>query len=48
MTVYDVASRCLIDNPTQQADRSSRMDLQVNDDGSLDLYVGPKPPEGKG
>lgn len=47
MTVYDVGARCLIDNPTQQADRSSRMDLQVNDDGSVDLYVGPKSPEGK-
>jgi hypothetical protein len=47
MTVYDVASRALIDNPTQQADRSSRMDLQVNADGSVDLYVGPKPPPGK-
>jgi hypothetical protein len=23
------------------------MDLQVNDDGSVDVYVGPKPPEGK-
>ena len=30
--------------PGQQADRSSRMDLQVNGDGSVDLYVGPKPP----
>ncbi len=47
MTVYDVSSRCLIDNPTQQADRSSRMELQKNDDGSIDLYVGPKAPKGK-
>lgn len=47
MTVYDVGARCLIDNPSQQADRSSRMDLMVNDDGSIDLYVGPKAPAGK-
>lgn len=46
MTVYDVGARCLIDNPSQQADRSSRMDLKVNDDGSTDLYVGPKAPAG--
>ncbi|MGB5136415.1 MAG: DUF1254 domain-containing protein [Prochlorococcaceae cyanobacterium] len=46
MTVYDVGARCLIDNPSQQADRSSRMDLTVNDDGSIDLYVGPKAPAG--
>lgn len=46
MTVYDVGARCLIDNPSQQADRSSRMDLKVNDDGSTDLYVSPKAPAG--
>ncbi|WP_145433121.1 DUF1254 domain-containing protein [Lacipirellula limnantheis] len=47
MTVYDVGARCLIDNPSQQADRSSRMDLKTNDDGSVDLYVGPKAPTGQ-
>ena len=47
ITVYDVDSRCLIDNPKQEPDRSSRMDLEVNDDGSTDLYIGPTPPEGK-
>ncbi|MBM3103711.1 DUF1254 domain-containing protein [Pseudomonas sp. V1] len=46
MTVYDVNSRTLIDNEKQQADRSSRMDLKKNDDGSIDLYVGPKAPDG--
>ncbi len=46
MTVYDVGARCLIDNPSQQADRSSRMDLKVNDDGCTDLFVGPKAPAG--
>lgn len=47
MTIYDVGSRGLIDNPSQQADRSSRMDLQKNEDGSVDLFVGPAAPEGK-
>ncbi|MFQ6538056.1 DUF1254 domain-containing protein [Aphanothece stagnina] len=47
MTVYDVGSRCLIENPTQQADRSSRMDLKINEDGCVDLFVGPEPPAGK-
>jgi len=46
MTVYDLDTRCLIDNPSQQADRSSRMDLVTNDDGSVGLHVGPKAPEG--
>ena len=46
-TVYDVATRCLIDNEQRLADRSSRMDLLKNEDGSIDIYYGPKAPEGK-
>lgn len=46
MTVYDVATRCIIVNETKQADRSSRTDLFVNKDGSVDLYIGPDKPEG--
>ena len=46
LTIYDVATRCLIDNPQQLADRSSRHDLVKNDDGSIDLYVGPEAPVG--
>ncbi len=46
-TVYDVATRCLIDNEQRIADRSSRMDLLVNEDGSIDIYYGPEAPEGK-
>lgn len=46
-TVYDISTRCLIDNEQQIADRSSRMDLLVNDDGSIDIYYGPKAPPGK-
>ena len=46
LTVYDVDTRALIDNSTQQADRSSRMDLKMNADGSIDLVIGPKSPKG--
>jgi len=38
MTVYDVATRCIIN-------RSSRIDLLVNEDCSVDLYIGPDLPE---
>jgi hypothetical protein len=47
MTLYDVDTRCIIKNEQQIADRSSRMDLLVNDDGSVDLYFGPDAPAGK-
>ena len=47
ITLYDVDTRCLINNEQQIADRSSRMDLLTNEDGSVDLYFGPKAPEGK-
>jgi hypothetical protein len=47
LTVYDVSSRCPIDNKTKQADRSSRMELLKNSDGSIDLYFGPEAPNGK-
>jgi len=47
-TVYDVTTRCLIDNEQQRGDRGSRdPDLVTNDDGSVDLYFGPSAPEGK-
>jgi hypothetical protein len=47
LTVYDVDTRMLIQNKEQKADRSSRQpDLVKNADGSVDLYVGPKAPEG--
>ncbi len=47
VTLYDVTSRCIINNELQIADRSSRMDLLKNDDGSVDLYFGPAAPKGK-
>ena len=47
LTIYDTYDRVQIDNPTQTADISSRKEsLKRNDDGSVDLYVGPKPPAG--
>jgi hypothetical protein len=47
VTIYDAATRCLIDNPQRNADLSSRKDLIKNSDGSVDLYFGPKAPAGK-
>lgn len=47
LTVYDVASRAITVNETKQADRSSRMNLDMNEDGSVDLYIGPTKPEGE-
>jgi hypothetical protein len=47
-TVYDVGTRCLIDNEQQRGDRGSRdRELVTNDDGSVDLHFGPTSPEGK-
>ena len=44
-TVYDVATRCLIDNEQQRGDRGSRdAALVTNTDGSVDLFFGPLPP----
>ena len=44
--VYDVSSRTPILNKTRLAGRSSRMDLQVNADGTVDVYTGPNKPAG--
>ncbi|OJX73294.1 DUF1254 domain-containing protein [Leifsonia sp. 71-9] len=44
-TVYDAATRCLIDTDQQRGDRGSRdAELQVNADGSVDLLFGPTAP----
>lgn len=48
ITVYDQATRGLINNGTARADRSSRHDLIKNEDGSVDIYFGPdKAPSGQ-
>jgi hypothetical protein len=46
VTLYDVDTRALILNEQKIADRSSRMDLRKNTDGSVDIYCGPKAPAG--
>ena len=46
VTLYDIETRCLIQNQEQIADRSSREDLVKNADGSVDLYLGPTAPTG--
>jgi len=47
VTLYDVDTRCLIQNKEEIADRSSRQPgLAKNADGSVDLYFGPTAPKG--
>jgi hypothetical protein len=46
VTLYDVDTRSLLVNEQKIADRSSRMDLKKNADGSVDIYCGPKSPPG--
>lgn len=48
ITVYDIANRLIIQNDARRSDLSSRSEaLVTNSDGSVDLYFGPKAPEGK-
>lgn len=46
ITVYDSITRCLIQNAQQNADISSRKNIQLNEDGSVDIYFGPNAPAG--
>ncbi len=46
LTVYEVSTRTLVQNEYEIADRSSRMDLAYNEDGSVNIYIGPTPPDG--
>ena len=46
VTLYDVDTRSFIVTKEQIADRSSRMDLIKNADGSVDIYMGPNAPKG--
>lgn len=46
ITAYEVSTRTLVRNKYKIADRSSRMDLDINADGSVDIFIGPKKPEG--
>jgi hypothetical protein len=47
MTLYDVSTRAIINNTSKKAGVNSRMELETNKDGSVDLYFGPKAPKGK-
>ena len=48
VTVYDIKNRLIIRNESKRSGRSSRTEgLLKNADGSVDLYLGPKAPEGK-
>ena len=44
--VYDVKIRSLIKNGTAKSSTGSHLDIDVNEDGSVDLYFGPEKPEG--
>jgi hypothetical protein len=46
VTLYDVDTRSFIVTKEEIADRSSRIDLRKNADGSVDIYMGPQAPEG--
>jgi hypothetical protein len=46
VTVYHNVTRYLIQSGTEVADKSSRGDIVMNDDGSVNLYFGPEAPEG--
>ncbi len=45
-TAYEVSTRTIIQNEHEIADRSSRMDLSKNLNGSVDIYIGPDKPKG--
>jgi len=48
VTVYDIDTRCLIDNEQQRGDWGSRdAGLACNPDGSVDVYFGPAAPQGR-
>jgi hypothetical protein len=46
-TIYDRATHALIRNMPRASRSSQNVGLQKNDDGSVDVYFGPKAPEGK-
>lgn len=46
-TAYDLRTHALIRNTTHSGRSSLDPNLQMNDDGSVDLYFGPKAPAGK-
>jgi len=47
LTVYHNVTRYLIQNKNELADKSSRGKIDMNTDGSVDIYFGPTAPAGK-
>jgi len=47
LTLYDTATRSMIQNPSGDSAHSSYDKLKANADGSIDLYFGPKAPAGQ-
>ncbi|MCX7053984.1 MAG: DUF1254 domain-containing protein, partial [Proteobacteria bacterium] len=47
LTLYDTETRSFIDTTHEIAGLDSRKELIKNDDGSVDLYIGPEAPKGK-
>ena len=47
LSLYDSATRSMVQNPANDAARSGYDKLTTNTDGSLDLYFGPKAPAGQ-
>ena len=47
VTAYDRQTHALIRNVDRASRASNNTDVQKNPDGSVDLYIGPKAPEGK-
>jgi hypothetical protein len=47
LTAYEVDTRTLINTKYEKGDLSSRMNLLTNEDGSIDVYMGPNRPNGK-
>ena len=44
LTIYDIATRSMIQNASNDAAHSSYDKLKINADGSVDLYFGPRRP----
>ena len=48
ITTYDLETASYIRNMEKSSVDNTQKQLQINKDGSVDIYFGPKPPKGKG